>query len=149
MGSELKQFMGRIFFVNMAIYRTVVDIRALLPSQLERSLIQEPFLLEDAIGRLTPVHMQFIASWDAFDFVLETRFRNLQGYKKIVSKEFVLQERSTRRDISRTRPWEGAFLPGQRVDMSMVFADSRREGERACPGCELVNENCSEARTQW
>ena len=111
--------------MNVVIYRTVVDIRTILPSRLERTLIQEPFLLEDAIGRIAPVHMQFIASWDAFDSVLETRFRNLQGYKKIVSKEFVLQERSTKQDVSRTTPWEGAFLPGQRVDISMVFTNSR------------------------
>jgi hypothetical protein len=98
--------------MNVAIYRLVVDIRALLPSRLERTLVQEPFLLEDATGRISPVHLQFIASWNAFDAVLETRFRDLQGYKKMVCKEFVLQERSTRQDISRTRPWEGAFLPG-------------------------------------
>lgn len=148
-GSELKHFMGRIFFMNVAIYRVVVDIRALLPSQLERTLVQEPFLLEDAIGRISPVHLQFIASWDAFDAVLETRFRDLQGYKKIVSKEFVLQERSTKQDILRTRPWEGAFLPGQRVDMSMVFTDLWKEGQMSCPGCQKVNEDYSQTGTQW
>ncbi|KAF8847149.1 hypothetical protein BDZ45DRAFT_540254, partial [Acephala macrosclerotiorum] len=101
LGTEVTGFVKKIFIVNIAIYRIVSEIRASLPSHLERSLYQEPFHLEDAIGRVFPVHLQFISTWDAFDAVLETRFRNLQGHKKILDKDFVLQERATKRDISR------------------------------------------------
>ena len=90
--------------MNVATYRAILDIRRLLTNHLKRSLLQEPLLLEDAVGRSAPMHLQFITSWDAFDSAVEARFRNLQGYQNIVSKEFVLQDRSTKGDVSRTRP---------------------------------------------
>ena len=74
LGKDLKTFMRKIFVMNIATYKAVLDIRGCLPSHLERSLYQEPFILEDAIGRIAPVHMQFINSWEAFDSVLELRF---------------------------------------------------------------------------
>lgn len=76
LGSELKTFMRKIFVMNVATYKAVLDIRRCLPSHLERSLYQEPFILEDAIGRIAPVHMQFISSREAFDAVLELRFHS-------------------------------------------------------------------------
>lgn len=135
--------------MNFAIFRAVLEIRASLPIHLERSLIQEPFLLEDAIGRIAPVHMQFITSWEAFDSVLDVRFRNIPGHTKILSKEYILQEHVTRRDISRDQPWEGAFLPGQRVDMSMLFDDTWEDGRMSCPRCQRVYDSPSRADVQW
>jgi hypothetical protein len=149
LGFELKAFMGRIFLMNVAIFRTVSEIRASLPSHLERTLIQEPFILEDAIGRIAPVDLQFITAWDAFDSVLEVRFRNIQGYRKIVDKDFVLQDSATKREISRKLPWEGAFLPGQRVVMSIVFKDGPESSHTRCPGCQLTCGSSSEFGVQW
>ncbi|MCJ1377618.1 hypothetical protein MMC17_000713 [Xylographa soralifera] len=62
LGEDLKSFMKSIFSVNVATYKAVVAIQEGLPSRLERMLYQEPFILEDAIGRVAPVHMQFISS---------------------------------------------------------------------------------------
>ena len=76
LGNELKTFMRKIFVVNMATYKAIMDIRSCLPSHLERTLYQKPFILEDAIGRIAPVHMQFVNSWEAFDSVLELRFHS-------------------------------------------------------------------------
>ncbi len=76
LGNDLKTFMRKIFVMNIATYKAIMDIRRCLPSHLERSLYQEPFILEDAIGRIAPVHMQFISSWQAFDSVLELRFQS-------------------------------------------------------------------------
>jgi hypothetical protein len=86
-GSELKLLMQRIFAINVATYKAVLVLQAVLPSHLERLLIQEPFILEDAIGRISPLHMKFISSWEAFDSVLEIRFQKVQGYQKVKSKE--------------------------------------------------------------
>lgn len=149
LASDLKGLVGKIFFVNLATFRIVSELRASLPSHLDRCLIQEPFLLEDAIGREAPVHLQFINSWDAFYAVLEARFRDLQGYNKVKRKEFVLQERATRRDISRAGSWEGSFLPGQRVDMSITFTETRQNVELSCPRCQTANRNSSGQSTQW
>ncbi|KAH5540271.1 hypothetical protein HBI27_106670 [Parastagonospora nodorum] len=99
LGTELKVFMRRIIAMNIATYHAVISIQAALPSRLERSLIEEPFVLEDAIGRIAPVHLQFVTSWDAFNAVLEIRFRDMQGSKKVKQKQYGLQDRATKRDI--------------------------------------------------
>ena len=55
LGQELKTSMWVIFSTTVAIYKEMTIIRARLPSQLERCLYQEPFILEDSIGRIAPV----------------------------------------------------------------------------------------------
>lgn len=83
LGSELKALLLRSIAINIATYQAVVNSQGSLPSRLERSLIDGPFIPEDALGRTAPVHLQFVTCWDAFDAVLEIRFRNLQGHKKV------------------------------------------------------------------
>jgi len=53
-GHEFENFMQKIFFVDVATYEAILDIRGRLPSHLERSLYQEPSSLEDEIGRIAP-----------------------------------------------------------------------------------------------
>jgi hypothetical protein len=151
LGSELKSLMERIFTTNVAIYKAVVSLQAGLPSYLERSMIQEPFILEDAIGRMSPVHMQFISSWEAFDAVLELRFRTVQGHKKVKNKEYVIQEHVTRREIRRNQPWEVSFLPGQRVDMSLVFESQEQKElpQTTCPRCQTASTELQDSDIQW
>lgn len=151
LGSELKSLMERIFTTNVAIYKAVVALQAGLPSYLERSIIQEPFILEDAIGRMSPVHMQFISSWEAFDAVLELRFRTVQGHKKVKNKEYIIQEHVTRREIRRNQPWEVSFLPGQRVDMSLVFESQEQKElqQTTCPRCQTASAELQDSDIQW
>lgn len=161
--TQIKTTVTKILFVNIATYKAVLALQNLLPSHLERSLINEPFVLEDAIGRMSPVHLQFISSWAAFEAVLETRFRGIQGYEKVVNGHWTLQDHTTGRDISRKSCWEGAFLPGQRVDMSLLFErettvnhfDSCSEGRRgsngvtACPRCQADATGPGDRDIQW
>ena len=56
----------------------------------------------------------------AFEAVLEIRFRGIQGADKVRQGEYALQDHARGSEIVRLRPWNGAFLPGQRVDMSRV-----------------------------
>jgi hypothetical protein len=140
--------MRRIFIINIATYRAVIDIQSGLPSRLERSLYEEPFILEDAIGRIAPVHMQFISSWEMFDSVLELRFRDIQGYKKVQNKEYVFQENSTRREIDRSRPWVASFLPGQNMVMSMLFEGSG-SSTSSCPSCQTISKKPQDADAKW
>jgi hypothetical protein len=140
LGSELKLLMHRVVATNIATYHAVISLQTALPSRLERTLIEEPFILEDPIGRIAPVHLQFVTSWDAFNSVLEIRFHNLQGFKKIKNKQYGLQEKATQRDIDQSRAWERAFLPGQRIEMSFVFRNDESSTKDAntttCPGCQ-------------
>ncbi|EAT78354.1 hypothetical protein SNOG_14117 [Parastagonospora nodorum SN15] len=142
LGTELKVFMRRIIAMNIATYHAVISIQAALPSRLERSLIEEPFVLEDAIGRIAPVHLQFVTSWDAFNAVLEIRFRDMQGSKKVKQKQYGLQDRATKRDIHQSQSWERAFLPGQRIEMSFLFDTQESENSQGivtCPGCQTLS----------
>jgi hypothetical protein len=73
--------MQRIIAINISTYNTLISIQTTLSSKPERSLLQEPFILEDAIGCIAPVHIQFINSWDAFHAVLIRRCQDIQGFK--------------------------------------------------------------------
>ena len=46
------------------IYKAVVSLQTSLPVQLERTWTQDPAILEDALGRVTPVHLEFLDSWE-------------------------------------------------------------------------------------
>ena len=66
LGSELKSWMRGAIAANFATYRAVIRLQTSLPSRLERGMIEEPVLLEDPLGRIAPVHLQFVAFWNAF-----------------------------------------------------------------------------------
>jgi hypothetical protein len=151
LSGELKSLMVGVFVTNVSTYRAVLALQACLPSRLERVLIQEPFILEDAIGRIFPVHLQFVSSWEAFDAVLELRFQDVQGYLKVRNKEYVLQEHATKRELSRNRPLEVSILPGQRVEMAVIF---EKRGEQiltqtTCPGCQTPSTQSQNSEIHW
>ena len=147
-GKEIRCFVRKIFFTNVAIYKAILDIRGSLPIQLERCLYQEPFILEDGMGRIAPVHMQFISSWKAFDSVLELRFQGMQGYGMVQEKKYVMQESAAKREIERSRPWEASFLPGQKVVMSMLFDDAQGN-MTSCPRCQTPSQMSQDSDIQW
>ena len=147
LGQDIKKFLQGIFMTTYATYRLVLDIRDRLPSHLERSLYQEPFILEDSHGRIFPIPMQFVNSWEAFDAVLGMRFVNLPGHKMVQRKDYVLHESAANRDIERSRPWEGAFFPGQRIVMCMLFVDSAES--KSCPRCFYMPADTKDSDINW
>ena len=56
------------------------------------------------------------------------------GAEKIDRGEFALQETSTKRQICLCNDWETCFLPGQRVDMIMIFRRNVID-HNVCPLC--------------
>jgi len=155
---EMRDSIRKLLAGNKGILKSLRAIESGLPSALERSLIQEPFILEDAIGRVTPVSLQFIDSWDAFQAVLEIRFRGIQGADKVQNREYTLQDRARGFEITRVRPWQSAFLPGQRVDMSLIFerlaSTAEDEGQQAqkqvsCPSCGFKSKGSAEMSIEW
>lgn len=153
MGADLRNLMQKTISMNAAIYKAIIAIQGLLPSHLERTLIQEPFVLEDAIGRQHAVHLQWTNCWEGFEVLLEHHFKGIQGYTRVKKKEYVFQDHATQQDIRRTRPWAAAFLPGQRVDMSMLFRDitSEEDGSQntSCPKCQEISTGSSDQVIQW
>lgn len=128
----------------------MLGLQTLLQSSLERNLFQESFLLEDAIERLFPVHMQFVNSWEAFHADLEIRFRNVPGYRKVQNKKYTFQEHNTKKEIPRTGPWDASFLPWQKIDMGLIF--NVREGmkkEATCPARHTPSHEEEGTNVQW
>ena len=155
---EMRDSILKLINANNSILKAVRAIQSGLPSALERSLIQEPFILEDAIGRIAPVPLQFIDSWDAFQAVLEIRFRGIQGDDKVRNKEYALQDRARGFEITRARPWQSAFLPGQRVDMSFIFEQlastpeaeyQQAQQQVTCPSCGSMAKASAEMDIEW
>lgn len=50
--------------VNFLTYKAVMSLQTSIPAQLERCWTQEPAILEDALGRIFPVHLEFLDSWE-------------------------------------------------------------------------------------
>ncbi|KAG8206463.1 hypothetical protein GTR04_6152 [Trichophyton interdigitale] len=145
---DVRSVMMEAFDMNMKVYRMALDLQKSqsqshvdyqappLPPQIER---QRPVELEDAHGRVTPFHVEFINSFEALQAVLEARFRHVPGWKKVKNMEYVMKESNSKRQIDFKAPWESVFLPGRSVTMSMVFWMPPPSGLR-CPGCQLESQ---------
>lgn len=136
---------------NMRIFDAVTQMQQLLrniPPQIER---EQPVLFEDAHGRLAPFHVEFINSYAAFQAVLEARFQNMPGLRKVRNLEYSMQDTRSKHILDLSRPWENNFRPGRRFNMSMIFQVPSRQTS-SCPGCltESFNrvEN-GESDVQW
>lgn len=147
------------FDMNMRIYRLAIEMQKsqlqshtplpaapTLPSQVE---YQRPVSFEDAHGRITPFHVEFINSFEAFQAVMEIRFRYVPGLNKVKSMQYAIKEQSTNRRLDLTAPWDSVFLPGRTVTMSMVFWRPQ-PSILACPGCQSLNKELGAGTdVQW
>jgi hypothetical protein len=134
-----------------SIMLKVLDMQKLqfqLPPQVDR---QQPVYFEDAHGRIAPFHIEFINSFEAFQAVMEVRFRHVPGLKKVQNIQYAIHESRSKRKIDLTAPWESVFLPGRKVNMSMVFRRPQTSMS-SCPACLTENEidNSNEgSEIQW
>lgn len=144
---DIGKFMRAIFMTTFATYKAVADIQGRLPSNLERCLFQEPFILEDSHGRIKPVYLDCINSWDAFDAWLEVQYRGHFGHEMVQNKVYVLHDVAANRDITYECPWETAFLPGHRVVMCMLFPEHL--GVKFCPKCFSDSSTLEDSEIKW
>ena len=136
---ELHSIMLKVLNTNMKIYQMVFEMQKLqfqLPAQVDR---QQPISFEDAHGRIAPFHIEFINSFEAFQAVIEVRFRHVPGLKKVQNIQYVIHDLSSKRKLDLTAPWDSVFLPGRKVNMSMVFRRPQTSMS-SCPGCLTENE---------
>jgi hypothetical protein len=148
LGVELKAFMKGIWILSFRSYKLLLDLQTRVPREFEPCWIQEPLILTDALGRVAPVHLELINTWDVLDSVLSARFRNIPGEQKISRKEYALQDHGSSRDIERTALFETSFFPGRKVDMSMVF--SRSDAKlTSCPGCGMESDQDGGTASIW
>ncbi|KAL9093114.1 MAG: hypothetical protein Q9159_000473 [Coniocarpon cinnabarinum] len=140
-GSKLIVMMTSVQAATFQTYTSVLSINAKMSwLRSEVLLMDAPLLLTDPLGRRMPIHLQFITSWKAFYAVLgvrysfpQIRFRNLPGHRKVIAREFELQDDKTSEDVQRVRPWDGAVASGQRLNMDIIFKRAERSFD--CPGC--------------
>lgn len=136
-------FLRKIWSLNLSthnmikeIYDVAVILQAHIPIQVDRRWLLDVVTFEDALGREAWFRLECINSWRAFDTALEDRFEMRPGYRKIKRREYVLRVSATKKDIDRSVAFDSCFVPGLRVDMSMVF-DSDSTDLTSCPGCKL------------
>ncbi|MCJ1392155.1 hypothetical protein MMC18_005022 [Xylographa bjoerkii] len=139
-GKQLLNMTADIMYMNIKVFQIVCNIQALitkLPCQVER---QQPVFLIDALGKAAPFHLEFVRSREAFLAVLKINFSKIRsGAEKIERGEFEIQETHSKRLIDLTTDWDSCFLPGQKVDMSMVFRKPLSK-DQVCPGCTAQSE---------
>jgi hypothetical protein len=139
--------MARIWTLSFRSYDILLELQTRVPREFEPCWIQEPLMLTDALGRVAPVHLELINTWAVLESVLEARFHNIPGERKIKRREYALQERSSQRDIQRSASFNSSFLPGSKVDMSMVFKQGHTGAH--CPGCGKECQQAATTNSKW
>ncbi|KXS95844.1 hypothetical protein AC578_1195 [Pseudocercospora eumusae] len=134
-GQKILHRTAIIFRTNIQIFQVVCAIQTRLdhlPPQIER---QQPVYMIDAVGRVSPFHLEFVRSAEALRAVLKSNFQKVpSGLRKIHSGEFIIHDATNGRHIDLTKDWDTCFMPGQRIDMRMVFRWHSRRRD-ACPSC--------------
>jgi hypothetical protein len=135
-GEQILRHTTKIFQTNIRIFQVVCSIQTMLfhlPQQIER---QQPIYMIDALGKISPFHLEFVRSADALCAVLKSNFENVpSGLRKIENNEFILRNCATGRRIDLSKDWDTCFLPGQRIEMRMIFNWNARE-RGVCPACQ-------------
>jgi hypothetical protein len=147
LGTELKSLMNKIWTVSFGSYNILLDFQARVPREFGPCWIQEPLTLTDALGRVAPIHLELVNSWEVFEAVLEARFLDFPGENKIRSGEYAISDGASEQDLVRSQAFASAFLPGRRIDMCMLF---REQGSNnSCPGCGQKSESSDSIGTTW
>jgi hypothetical protein len=163
LGNELKALMFRTMAMNLVIYASVDKVHNSI-MDLSRTLTtlspitpvthEQMFYLRDPLGRVSAITLSFITSYDALTAVLQVRFQGMPGQKKILRKEFALQNRATGRDVDVSQRWESTFLPGLWYDMDMIFQITNTESadganQDACPRCKEKSNQPQGLKIKW
>lgn len=153
--SSGQSIMEQILSYNMKIYSMFLEMQAMLwneiPTQVNR---QQPVYFEDAHGRMTSFHVEWINCFEAFQAALETHFRDVPGLVKVERLEYAIRDGRSRNILNiRTGRWNSIFLPGRKFYMSVIFRQERDTATSNCPACDRrvvsTHEESSDIETQW
>ena len=86
-------------------------------------------------------------TFKTFGAVLESRFQQLPGHRKIKRKEYALRSNCLGKDVDTSIAFNRCFLPGQRYDMSMIFNSGHPQN--SCPACYLDTRDASDVLVEW
>jgi len=152
-GIELKRSVDQIIAMMCAISGDLSSIKAIV-MQLDRGPNDEYFILEDITGRTFPIHLRTITSWPVLEFILSERFKGKKGARRVQRKLYSLRESNTQREIDGSMPWESAFLPHQKITMSLICKDTENnntdgKGLASCPFCKTPSDHSSGVEVEW
>jgi hypothetical protein len=92
--------------LNMLLeIKAMMETQNPIPAQV---LLQKPFILNDARGRIMPFHLEFIDSPEALIAVMMLKFKDL-GHEKIARDEFLLYDSARGTVIDLRAPWQLVF----------------------------------------
>ncbi|RBR26768.1 uncharacterized protein FIESC28_00349 [Fusarium coffeatum] len=146
-GIELKRSIDQIIAMMCTLSGDLSSIRAIV-MHLDRGPSDEYFILEDVTGRTFPIHLRTITSWAVLEFILNERFKGKKGARRVQRKLYSLRESNTQREIDGSMPWESAFLPRQKITMSLICKDAENNNaggrvSSSCPFCQTPSDHDS------
>lgn len=150
---DIKRSVSHIASTVLSLSLELSSFRVLLVS-FQRSPVDEYyFTVEDALGRVFPIHLNTITTWEAFAFVLTEKFKNGAGARRVRDKRYRLIEFATRREIDQGNNWERTFRPHQKITMSLLCKDpnqtSATDGRLAtCPWCKIESDSDTSTQVQ-
>ena len=65
------------------------------------------------------------------------------GPRKIANDEYTIQDIVTKRVVDLSKSWEACLMPGQKLDMTMLFVRPDRHCS-SCPSCKTVCESIAD-----
>ncbi|CAI0646057.1 unnamed protein product [Colletotrichum noveboracense] len=105
---DLKSSTSQLLSMVLSVSGELGRIRAVM-MRLERPLSDEHVIFEDATGKVFPIHLRTITSWEIFEFIITDRFKGKKGAHQTRRGRYTLQERATGREVDRSLDWENAF----------------------------------------
>lgn len=151
LGADLRKTTRDLMAMMVVLSKELNGIKTLL-SRVERPIGEEHFILEDFTGRAFPIHLKTVGSWDTFEYILTDRFKGKKGAHRVRRKRYSLQEKASGQPVDRSVDRENAFLPYQRINMSMMCQDAQGTVDRtlaSCPWCQALSPEDSCTETQW
>lgn len=146
--STFKQFFQgstkEVMQLNLKIYHTITEMQRIPP----QVLCQQPVTFIDACGYQSPIHLEFINSWEAFEAVLKCRFEG-KGIHKIERREYILEIAYSKKVINRHKSWDACIKPGETLYMDMLFKVYDRTEISICPGCRYDSKAPLEQEVDW
>ncbi|KAH9242408.1 hypothetical protein K456DRAFT_27845 [Colletotrichum gloeosporioides 23] len=152
-GIQIQRSTSNIMTMMVALSGELNGIKSILMRlHVDRPLSDEYFTLEDSTGRVFPIHLRTITSWDAFEYVLMDRFKGKKGAHRVKKKRYTLKERANNREVNRSLEWESAFLPHQMMDMSLMCRETASNAQKrhpaSCPWCHEMSPGKAGAQAQ-
>lgn len=151
-GGELKQTSLFILSIGSTIYTELSGLHSLF-TRLESSISEEYFTLQDAIGRTLPIHLRTIASWEDLGYIIQRRFEGMKGGRRVARHQYALEDHASRKELNQSMPWDHAFRPYQKVNMSILCKDSLdtpgEVSKRSCPWCRHLASGEESVEIKW